>query len=214
MADTKVKQEEFLTTEFRVSHPHVLKPSQMKDAKTGQPTGKPAYSIEMLFPKTTTDLSQITGPIKKAIIGTWGLEKTEWPQPLQLPYRDGDKPHGKKKEIKAEHQGMWVVRASSSAEYQGPHVVDRDPKLKIENEAQFYPGCWARASLKAHPYTFLDKDGVKFILLGVQKIRDDKAFGGKKPADQVFGAIAGDKGDSDLSDLDGSDETEAEESFL
>lgn len=194
MANKNNEALKVLTSEFRVSHPHVFKPSQIKDAKTGQASGKPNYSIEMLFPKATTDLAPLKKALNAAIVDKWGPDKNDWPQPLKMPIRDGDKPHGRNREVKPEHKGMWVVRASSDAEYSKPHVVGRDPKVALESEAEFYPGCWARASLKAHAYTFADKDGVKFILDGVQKIRDDKAFGGKKPADQVFGVVEGDDG--------------------
>lgn len=187
-----------LTSEFRASHPHVFKPSAIK------PGDKPTYSLEMLYDKKTTDLSQFQGPVKAAIVAKWGPDKNKWPQPLKLPYRDGDKPHGKKKEVKPEHQGMWVVRASSSAEYARPQVVGRDPNVEL-TEADFYPGCYARASLKAHAYTFADKDGVKFILDAVQFVRDGKAFGGKKPANQVFGAIAGDAGGDEDMNFDDND---------
>lgn len=182
-----------MTTEFRVSHPHVFKPSQMM--QNGKPVGEPSYSIEMLFDKKTTDLSMIKKPIHAAIVEKWGPNKADWPQGLSLPYRDGDKPHGKKREVKKEHQGMWVVKASSKAEYSAPHVVGRDPNVALEDEKDFYAGCYARAELKAFAYTFADKDGVKFVLNGVQKIRDGKPFGGKKAANEMFGVIAGDSGE-------------------
>lgn len=198
-----IEKLKILTQEFRVSHPHVFKPQAMAGSTQLN------YSIEMLFDKTTTDLSKIQAPLKAAIVGKWGPDKSEWPSGLKMPYRDGDKPHGKKKEIKKEHVGMWVVKASSSAEYSKPHVVGRDPKVVLTNEAELYPGCYARASLKAHAYTFADKDGVKFVLDAVQFIRDGKAFGGKKPADQIFGVIEGDDGDADFNhDANASDEME------
>ena len=178
-----------VTTEFRASHPHVFKPTAIKP---GDPM---SYSIEMLFDKSTTKLSDFQKVVKAAIINKWGAKESEWPKPLKLPYRDGDKPHGKKKEVKPEHKGQWVIRASSLAEYSKPYVVGRDPNVALESEAQFYPGCYARAALKAHAYNFADKDGVKFVLDGVQFIRDGEAFGGKKPANQVFGKVEGYEGE-------------------
>lgn len=213
---TKVDIEEMklLTPEFRASHPHVFKPTEVKKGD-----GKPQYSIEMLFDKKTTKLSEFTKRIKAAARNKWGDDESEWPKPLILPIRDGDKPHGKKKEIKPEHKGMWVIRSSSSAQYSKPHVVGKNPKEPLENEAQFYPGCYARAQIKAHAYSFADKDGVKFILDGVQFIRDGKAIGGKKPADQMFGVIEGDDGDigeteDDSFALGGGDDAEGEDSYM
>ncbi len=208
MAEAKVDVEKLkiLTPEFRVSHPHVFKPTEVKKGD-----GKFSYSMEMLFDKTTTDLSIIQKPLKAAIVGKWGPDKSEWPSPLLMPIRDGDKPH-KKKGLIPEHKGMWVVRASSSAEYSKPQVVGRDPKVALTTEAELYPGCYARAALKAHAYTFGDKDGVKFILDAVQFTRDGKAIGGRKPADQVFGVIEGDDGDADL--MGGAEAETDENSFM
>lgn len=188
-----------LTQEFRASHPHVFKPSSLPGES------KLNYSIEMLFDKKTTNLSLLQAPLKAAAVAKWG-PKEDWPSPLKMPIRDGDKPYGKKKEVKPEHAGMWVVRASSSAEYSKPHVVGKDPSVALTEESEFYPGCYARAALKAHAYTFADKDGVKFVLDGVQKIREGKAMGGKKPADQVFGIIEGDDGDGSMTEETSDDE--------
>jgi hypothetical protein len=211
MAEKEDKNTKFrlLTPEFRVSHPHIFKPSQMIDPRTKQPKGPLSYSIEMLFDKKTTDLSVIQAPVKAAAIGQWG-SKENWPKGMMLPIRDGDKPYGTKKEIKKEHKGMWVVRASTNAEYSKPHVVGRDPKVALESEAEFYPGCYARASLKSHAYEVGVNSGVKFILDGVQFIRDGEAFGGKRPADQVFGTIAGDDGDPEMGmEVDGEDDNDS-----
>lgn len=180
-----------VTGEFRASHPHVFKPTSMKP---GQPA---SYSVEMLLDKATTKLSEFQARVKAAAIGKWGPDQKKWPS-LKLPYRDGDKPYGPKKEVKPEHVGQWVIRASSLAEYSKPYVVGKDPKIALTSEAEFYPGCYARAALKAHAYSFADKDGVKFVLDGVQFIRDGEAFGGKRPADQVFGIIEGDDGDENF----------------
>ena len=175
------------TTEFRVSHPHLFKPSQMM--RDGRPLGEPAYSIEMLFDKSKTDLKTLQAPIHHACIAKWGKDKSKWPTPLKMPIRDGDKPHGKKKEVKPEHAGQWVVKASSKGEYQAPPLVDQKVQ-PIINQADFYPGCYGRAALKAFAYEMSeDAVGVKFILDGVQKTKDGVAIGGRKSADQIFGAL-------------------------
>lgn len=212
MANVDVEKLKLLTPEFRVSHPRVFKPGQIQGA------GEPMYSIEMLFDKATTKLSEIQRPLIVAAKDKWGDDKNEWPKPLKWPFRDGDKPRFNKKtkkmEVKPEHVGMWVVKASSSAKYSKPHVVGKDPKVALTDESELYPGCYARAHLKAHAYEFADKNGVKFILDGVQFIRDGKAIGGKKPADQMFGVIEGDDGDESFDQsFDDVGGTEAEESF-
>lgn len=205
---SKVDQEKLkvLTSEARASHPHVFKPSAVKPGAPLQ------YSIELLFDKETTDLSHLQKPVIEAMKGKWGPNKEDWPNPRKLPYRDGDKPYGKKKEVKPEHKGMWVVRASSSAEYSKPHVVGRNPKVPLQTEAEFYPGCYCRAALKAHAYDGIGDGlpGVKFILDGVQFVKDGPAFGGKKPAEQTFGIIEGDEGDESFDGMGGDEIEETE----
>lgn len=213
MGNEKNQELRILTGEFRLSHPHLLKAVEVKKG-----SGQFQYSLEALFDKTTTKLSDLQAPVKQAAVEKWGEDQSAWPKPLKLPIRDGDKPYGKNREVKPEHKGMWVVKASSKAEYP-PSVVGKNPKVAISKESEIYPGCYARASFKAHAYTFMDKDGVKFILDAVQFVRDGKAFGGKKPADQVFGTIeGGDDGEVDTfgggaESFDGA-ETSAEETFL
>jgi hypothetical protein len=109
---------------------------------------------------------------------------------------------------------MWVVRASSSAEFNRPQVVGRNPKVALQNESELYPGCYARAGLKAHAYEFGDKYGVKFVLDAVQFVRDGEPISTRKRADEIFGTVEGDDGDVDLMGNDGADSFEEQESFL
>jgi hypothetical protein len=203
------------TSEFRVSHPHLFKPTSIKDNGV---EGKPQYSIEMLFDKATTDLKTLQAPLAAAIKDKWGPNKADWPSPLLMPIRDGDVPKmnkkTRKKEVKKEHAGMWVVRASSSAEYNRPMVVGKNASVPLENESQMYPGCYARAGLKAHAYEFADKYGVKFILDAVQFIRDGEPLSSRKRADEIFTNIEGDDGDTDFVSGNEENELEEQESFM
>lgn len=198
---------------FRLSYPHLFKPGSIKGSD------KLSYSCEMLFDKKTTDLNTLQAPIKAAAIDKWGPDKSQWPSPLLLPIRDGDKPKMNKKtkkvEVRPEHKGMWIVRASSSAEYNRPQLVGRDPKVPLENESELYSGCYARAAVKAHAYEFGDKYGVKYILDAVQFVKDGPHLGGRKAADEMFGVVEGDDSDSDfVGGTEVSDEGEGAESFM
>jgi hypothetical protein len=171
-----------MTGEFRVSFPHLFTP--------GEYLGKKSYSIEMLFDKSTSSVQELQAALKTAGVNKWGPNVQEWPAPLKKPIRDGDKPYGKKKEVKPEHKNMWVVKASTSADYAPPGVIGADKKPITE--ADLYPGCYARAALNAGAYEISEGNcGLKFYLEGVQKIKDGPAMGGRRPADQIFGAIEG-----------------------
>ncbi len=193
-----------ITPEFRVSYPHVFKAHAPKEGD------KPKFSVTMLFPKDTDlkgtyiagydedDGTPLLKPrslksvIKNAKVVEFGPEEN-WPDDLESPVTDGDDPKHADKEGYA---GNWVIKASTS-EDQRPSVVDENGKaISSEDGGKFYPGCWARAYVYAYVYYYPNrqkpmKKGVSFILDHVQKLRDDKSFGGKKPVDQVFGPAPG-----------------------
>lgn len=179
-----------LTPEFRVSYPHVFKPQAPKA------TDKKKYSVTMLFPKTT-DLGALKEVIKQAKLASYGA-KEEWPDDLQSPVTDGDNPKHADKEG---YKGHWVIKASSN-EDQKPGVVDQNVE-PIINQGDFYPGCYARAHVLATTWEYMGKQGVMFILDGVQKTKDGKPFGGKKPIDQMFSPIGtGTSDDTDNEEAD------------
>lgn len=180
-----------VTPEFRVSYAHVFK------AQSPKPTDKPKYSITMLFPKST-DLTSLKEVIKQAKLAEYG-SKENWPEGLLSPVSDGDTHIDKATgEIKEGYKGHWVIKATSN-ENQKPGVVDENVE-PIVNQADFYSGCYARASVLAYAWEYMGKQGVGFILDHVQKIRDGKSFGGKKSADQVFTPVNSGESSSDFDD--------------
>lgn len=179
-----------LTPEFRVSFPHVFKAQSIKE------NDKKKYSITMLF-KKDSDLSSIKNAIKQAKINAFG-DKKNWPEDLESPVIDGD---SKKNADKEGYPGCWVIKASSNEESK-PGVVDQNVE-PIVNQADFYPGCYARAYVYAYVWEYMGKQGVGFILDHVQKLRDGKSFSGKKPADQVFSPVGGGDNDEDENDDEG-----------
>lgn len=186
-----------LTPEFRVSYPHVFKASSIKGSK-------PKFSVTMLFDKTS-DLSPIKNAIKNAKIAAFGPNPKDWPEDLESPVVDGDK---QKHADKEGYKGHWAIKASTN-EDQRPGVVDENVQ-PITDPSKFYPGCYARAYVYAYVWEFGGKQGVGFILDHVQKLRDGKSFGGKKPADQVFTPV--NTGGDDDGDFDGdSDDGETQE---
>lgn len=180
-----------ITPEFRLSYPHLFKPQSPK------PTDKPKYSITMLFPKGT-DLMGVTlatdseplkpislkDVIKNAKLQEFGSSKN-WPKALLSPVLDGD--------LKPENEGYkghWIIKATSNEDSK-PGVVDARG-VPITAPSVIYPGCYARAYVYARVWEYMGKQGVQFILDHVQKTRDGKSFGGKKPVEQVFGPVSAD----------------------
>lgn len=190
-----------LTPEFRVSYPHVFKAQGMKN----KPNAKKSYSITMLFAKDS-DLGPLKEAMRQAKIQKFGEDKAKWPKALESPVQDGDSP---KNVDKDGYPGHWAIKASSS-EDQKPGVVDQNVEPIID-QAAFYPGCYARASLLAYVWDNEFGQGVGFILDHVQKMRDGKSFGGKPPADQVFAPV-GTGTEEDFAEAQA--EEEQEEGFM
>lgn len=174
-----------ITPEFRVSYPHVFK------AQAPKSSDKKKYSITMLFPKNSDlmgsylggDPVSIKDVIKLAKIAKFG-PKENWPADLESPVTDGDDPKHADKEG---YKGHWVIKASTSEENK-PGVVDEN-SVPITDPGSFYPGCYARAYVYAYAWEYMKKQGVGFILDHVQKTRDGKSFGGKKPVEQIFAPL-------------------------
>ena len=200
----------------RCSHPHLFKAQAMKI--NGAESGKKSFSIELLFDKTTTKLARLLGPLQAAARAKWGEDKEAWPQPLRYAVSDGDVPKMNKKkkikEVKPEHKGMWVVKASSSEEYP-PKVVDRDPKVSVVDAKRIYPGCYVRVAVMAFAYEFSEQStGVKYILDVVQFHSDGPALGNSVNVSEVFGVVEGDdlpaEDEATQESLDGAETSEAE----
>lgn len=193
---TKAEKEDcrMITPEFRVSYPHVFKPQAPK------PTDKKKYSVTMLFPKDSDLMGMspdgkprgIKEVIRNAKLVAFG-PKDNWPAGLESPVVDGD---DEKFADKPGYAGHWVIKAVTS-EDQKPGVVDAK-MTPITDPAELYPGCYARAYVYAYVWTYMKKQGVGFVLDHVQKLRDGKSFGGKKPVEQVFTPVdSGSDKDSD-----------------
>lgn len=164
-----------VTPEFRVSFPQVFK------AKAVNETSEPKYGIVMLF-KKGEDLSKLKAAAKQAVKDKWGDDA---PKELRSPFKNqGDR------EYDGYVDGALCVSASSKSK---PAVVDGnlDP---IIDESEFYPGCYAIASLVASAYggkgtTFTP--GVNFYLQNVQKQRDGDSLSGRSKPEDDFKPIEG-----------------------
>ena len=168
-----------LTKEFRVSFPHVFEMSTFGK-------GKPSFNIVMLFPKATTDLSEMKAAATKCAQDFWG---TKLPEYLESPIKNGDKKTDKQTgEVMANFKGMWYVTAKTQMK---PGIVQPDGKTYITDPAAFYAGCWARATVNAFAWEQPGKAGVSFGLQNVQKLRDDVPFSARTKAEDDFEPVEG-----------------------
>lgn len=167
------------TPPFRVSFPNVFAPSSYNG-------GEPKYSVVMLFyPKGKDWTKRHTELLEgmKRIADEASLEKfkkriNDLPDNFRKPFRRGEE----KSHLEGYGEGMIFATASSK---QRPGVVDRD-RQDILSEGDFYPGCWARASVTAYAYDNKGK-GVAFGLHNLQKLGDGENFTGRLSAEEDFG---------------------------
>jgi hypothetical protein len=167
--------ENVLTPKFRVSFPNVFRPG-----KSMQVGAEPKYSITMLFEKGA-DLTPLKQAAHNAVVEKWGTDQTKWPKNLRNPFRDQGE-----KEFPGYEAGAIFISASSK---QKPGLVDAKVQDIIE-EHQFYPGCYARATVRAFAYDQAGNRGVSFGLQNIQKLADGEPLGGRTNPSQDFEAVS------------------------
>lgn len=183
-----------LTPKFRVSFPTVFKP------RLNKLNNQEEYGLVALFEKGE-DLSGLKAAVIEACEKKWGPDKKKWPKNLRNPLRDqADKAKdidGKQVLPPGHEEGAFFLNLKSK---QRPQVVDQNVQ-DIIDQSDFYPGCYARASVQAYAYDHAGNRGVAFGLNNIQKVADGEPFGGKTNATDDFSAIAGAKGAETAADI-------------
>lgn len=165
-----------ITPEFRVSFPNVFRTAKPMAGSTQEPK----YGITMLFPKGA-DLSALKKATEDACVEKWGADKAKWPKNLRSPFRDQGE-----KDYEGYEEGAVFINATSK---QKPGVVDANLN-DIIDEAEFYAGCYARASINAFAYDTAGNRGVAFGLNNVQKLKDGEPLGGRTRPEDDFEPVA------------------------
>lgn len=173
-----------MTPMFRVSWPNVFKP------RKNEMNGKEEYSVVALFPKGA-DLTPLKKAAEAAIVEKWGPDKSKWPSNIRSPFRDqgekGKLVDGKKILPAGYEEGAIFLNLKSTHR---PGVVDQNVQ-DIIDESQFYPGCFARATVNAFAYDQKGNRGVSFGLANVQKVKDGDPLSGRPSAVEEFAPIEG-----------------------
>lgn len=156
----------FLTPEFRVSFPKVFTPNE---------EGK--YGLAMIF-----DADVDFTALEQAI----ALKKKEaWPNGpkgvYSEPILDGDESNPPREET----AGKKYINGKCGKYKPGLVGPDLTPLL---DEAEFYPGCWARAVITVYSWNFKGKCGVSVNVRNIQKLRDDEPLISRVKAEDEFDA--------------------------
>ena len=171
------------TPSFRVSFPNVF------TAKYNELSKKEEYSIVALFSKGT-DLAPMKAAAKEACVAMWGADQTKWPKNLKSPFRDqaekkredGTYPSG------MEDGGIFMNLKSKNK----PATFDQKVQLII-NPEDFYPGCYAIATINAYAYDQAGNRGVAFGLNDLQKVGEGEKFSGRAAPGSGFVPVADDR---------------------
>ncbi len=156
-----------LTPEFRVSFPRIFQADE---------NGK--YGVAMIFDKDT-DFSVLEKVIeaKKKEVWPKGVPKKEYLYPIL----DGDQSD------REEHKDKMYINGKAG-KYR-PGLVDASLQ-PIVDEAEFYPGCWARAVVTVYHWVYLGKCGISVNVRNIQKTRDDDPLISRVQAADEFESVA------------------------
>lgn len=187
-----------LTSKFRASFVFVFNKKADKDR----------YELSMLFPDPKTlsgqDKADYERFMKAAKDAADAAAKEKWgdklPKNLKSPFLDAGN-----YEYDGYEEGMTLVRTWTKRK---PGVVDSQ-KNEIIDESEFYPGCYARATIAAFPYDVDGNRGVGFYLNNIQKLSDgEPLLKGSSRAEDDFDAVdaGGDTSDSIFGGGDATDD--------
>jgi hypothetical protein len=173
-----------VTPKFRVSFPKVFRPEYNKLAKRDE------YSIVALF-TPGQDISELRDAAMKVAKEAWGPDPKLWPKNWKNPFKDQAQAEkvvdGKLVMPDGYTKGAIMINMKSKNK---PGVIDRAKKA-IEDEAEFYAGCYARANVYVSVYEIDGgvNRGVSIALNHLQKVDEGEPFSGRRKAEDCFEAI-------------------------
>lgn len=197
MSESTAKRKSVRTCKVRLSYVNLFELHETESKKKdGSP--KMQYDCAFILPKaeSVTDptykaevaktKSDLLALCHAAAVAKWGVDI---PKGLVNPIKDGDGTKVNTGEPYAEeYRGCWHFNAQSGEKYK-PVVVlnERDPATgnwKRGEPSQVYSGCYGRVVVEAYAWEFrnkqgaIQKRGVSFNVLTVQKLEDGEMLGG------------------------------------
>jgi hypothetical protein len=178
----EVNSTKVVTGKVRFSFVNVFEAKAFGEGQT------PKYSVMLLIPKS--DVGTIAR-IKKAIdaAAQKGLSTKfggRLPAVLKTTLKDADKDTDQDGEIFADKwdytAGHYIINVSSKVQ---PQIVDAQLN-PIINPAEFYSGCYGRASINFFAYNNNGNKGISAGLNNLQKLEDGESLGSVTTAEQDF----------------------------
>lgn len=168
----------FTTGLVRFSYAHVFEPNSMEE------DGPLKYSVSIIVPKSDVELlnkliAAVDAAFQEGITTKFGgKEPRDWKYPLH----DGDI----EKADDPAYADSWYFTAST---FNKPGVCDR--YLRPLTEAEFYSGCYGRASISFYAYNNKSR-GVACGLSNIQKLYEGPKLGASTTCEQDFDVVPDD----------------------
>jgi hypothetical protein len=176
------------TPVFRVSFPAVFEAKAFDG-------GAPKFSVSAVWdPSKFTKAEKALWDSMMGLADEVSMERFkkkmgDLPNNFKKAIRDG----AEKADLQGYGEGKFFANLSSKMK---PGLIDRD-RCPILNSDDFYPGCYARATITAYSYDNKGK-GVAFGLQNLQKVADGERLDSRTDASDDFDEVDDDRwGDSD-----------------
>jgi hypothetical protein len=149
------------------------------------------YSVTLLLPKTTTDLTTINAAVNAAAqIGMtkkWGGVQ---PQNLQLPVKDGDVYAAQKPDKRAMYVGHWYIKCNQNPDFGKPIILDIN-RARTEDKNAVQSGDYGTAVVEFVAYSNKGNDGITAIPKVILKTSEGERFGGGVSSTDAISALGG-----------------------
>lgn len=160
MSTTKV-----ITNKLRFSYLHVFEAHAMKEGQEKK------FSACLLIPKSDKKgVAKIQAGIDAALEAAKAKFGGKIPKNFKMPLRDGDE----EKEGDENFAGHYFINANSNNK---PGIIDED-KNEIMDRAEFYSGCYGRASINFYVFDVSTNKGIACGLNNLQKLEDGENLSG------------------------------------
>ena len=183
------QSEKLITPVFRVSFPNVFE-------ATAYQGGPPKFNLTAVFePENFSDADKkrwaaIQALIDEQAVAAFKKPMAKLPANFKRPLRDG----AEKEELDGFGEGMQFCSLSSKYK---PDIVDIDRTTPIVDSEDFYPGCYARATVNAYAFDNVSK-GVALGLMSLMKVKDGERLDSRTTAAEDFADLGEEDDASDL----------------
>ncbi|RGU84257.1 DUF2815 family protein [Ruminococcus bromii] len=171
MANTNVSTK-VVTGEVRFSYVNVFEPKSINGSDE-------KYSVSLLIDKRDTKtieaIERAIEAAKQAGVAKFG---GKIPPVLKLPLRDGDA----ERPDDENYAGKMFVNANCKTK---PGLIEKNG-MEIINTAEFYSGCYGKASVTFYAFNSNGNKGIACGLNNIMKTRDGEPLGGRSRAVDDF----------------------------